>query len=34
MDVEVQIAPTLPLQKGGIPPLWYPFSVFKQAKRG
>ncbi len=22
MDVEHQIPPTLPLQKGGIPPLW------------
>jgi len=34
MDVEDQIPPTLPLQKGGISPLWYPFPVFKQAKRG
>jgi hypothetical protein len=31
MDVEDQIPPTLPLQKGGIPPLWYPFPVFNQA---
>ena len=44
MDIENQIPPSLPLpsgsetalgrrQKGGIPPLWYPFPVLDR-KRG
>ncbi len=32
MNVEDEIPPTLPLQKGGIPPLWHPFPVFNRQR--
>jgi hypothetical protein len=34
IDIENQIPPSLPLQKGGIPLFGNPFPVIRQAKRG